>query len=43
MKKQNWVKEPPSPTPMSRPTTKPVDEDLYKISPDLLYVKTRKV
>ncbi|CAJ2664728.1 unnamed protein product [Trifolium pratense] len=42
MKKQNWVKEPPSPTPMSRPTPKPVDEDLYKISPDLLYVKTRK-
>lgn len=43
MKKQNWVKEPPSPIPISRPTPKPVDEDLYKISPDLLYAKTRKV
>ncbi|RDY07494.1 hypothetical protein CR513_08383 [Mucuna pruriens] len=47
-KKQNWVsnvKELPSPTspiPMPRPTPKPVDEDLYKISPELLYAKTRK-
>ncbi|GAV70748.1 AvrRpt-cleavage domain-containing protein [Cephalotus follicularis] len=48
-KQQNWVvsdvKEPPSPpspTPLSRPTPKPVDEDLYKISPDLLYSKTKK-
>lgn len=47
MKKQNWVsnvvKEPQSPTPISRPTPKPVDEDLYKISPELLYAKTTKV
>jgi len=43
-KKQNWVsnvKELPSP--ISRPKPKPVDEDLYKISPELLYAKTRKV
>ncbi|KAK8506019.1 hypothetical protein V6N13_002674 [Hibiscus sabdariffa] len=31
-----------SPIPMSKPTPKPVDEDLYKISPDLLYAKTKK-
>jgi hypothetical protein len=38
------VKESPSPPPMStRPTPKPVDEDLYKISPELLYAKTKKV
>ncbi|XP_004510211.1 uncharacterized protein [Cicer arietinum] len=46
VKKQNWVsnvvKEPQSPTPISRPTPKPVDEDLYKISPELLYAKTTK-
>ncbi|KAK8711751.1 hypothetical protein V6N13_147018 [Hibiscus sabdariffa] len=46
-KRQSWevndVKEPPSPTPVHhRPTTKPVDEDLYKISPHLLYAKPRK-
>ncbi|KAK7386248.1 hypothetical protein VNO78_26331 [Psophocarpus tetragonolobus] len=46
-KKQNWVvsnvKEIPIPTsPISRPKSKPVDEDLYKISPELLYAKTRK-
>ncbi|XVF81284.1 hypothetical protein PTKIN_Ptkin15bG0143200 [Pterospermum kingtungense] len=47
-KKQRWeevvsdVKEPPSTTPVGRPTPKPVDEDLYKISPDLLYAKPKK-
>ncbi|KAG2381019.1 uncharacterized protein HKW66_Vig0203920 [Vigna angularis] len=45
-KKQNWVsnvKELSSPTnPIPRPKPKPVDEDLYKISPELLYAKTRK-
>ncbi|MBA0741700.1 hypothetical protein Gogos_014832 [Gossypium gossypioides] len=45
-KRQNWeindVKESPSPTPLHRPTPKPVDEDLYKISPHLLYAKPRK-
>ncbi|XP_031252189.1 uncharacterized protein LOC116110100 [Pistacia vera] len=45
-KKQNWtvsdVIEPPSPTPMANVTPKPVDEDLYKISPELLYAKTKK-
>ncbi|KAK6238798.1 hypothetical protein QUC31_004267 [Theobroma cacao] len=45
-KKQNWevsdVKEPASPTPLPRPTPKPVDEDLYKISPELLYAKPKK-
>ncbi|KAG5128970.1 hypothetical protein JHK84_035367 [Glycine max] len=45
-KKQNWVsnvKELPSPTsPIQRPKPKPVDEDLYKISPELLYAKNRK-
>lgn len=53
-KKQNWVndvKDPSSTSPsvvaeaevMKRATPKPVDEDLYKISPELLYAKTRKV
>ncbi|XP_044465891.1 uncharacterized protein LOC123196076 isoform X2 [Mangifera indica] len=45
-KKQNWavsdVIEPPSPTPMSTLTPKPVDEDLYKISPELLCAKSKK-
>ncbi|XP_019464386.1 PREDICTED: uncharacterized protein LOC109362813 [Lupinus angustifolius] len=45
-KKQNWVnnvKKQLSPTHhIPRPTPKPVDEDLYKISPELLYAKTRK-
>ncbi|KAF5446482.1 hypothetical protein F2P56_032109 [Juglans regia] len=46
-KKKSWVSadvvEPPaSPTPLPRPTPKPVDEDLYKISPELLYAKPRK-
>lgn len=45
-KKKNWVSdvnvEPPSPTTLPRPTPKPVDEDLYKISPGLLYAKTKK-
>ncbi|XWS36622.1 hypothetical protein CRYUN_Cryun20dG0100600 [Craigia yunnanensis] len=45
-KKQSWevsdVKEPPSPTLLPRPTPKPVDEDLYKISPELLYTKPKK-
>lgn len=45
--KQNWklsdeVMEPASPIPVSRPTPKPVDEDLYKISPHLLYSKSKK-
>ena len=35
--------EPPSPTTPPRPTPKPVDEDLYKISPELLYAKNKKV
>ncbi|XP_059300761.1 uncharacterized protein LOC132053007 [Lycium ferocissimum] len=38
-------KESPSPVPLSPPTAKPVpkpvDEDLYKISPDLLYSKSK--
>ena len=50
-KNQKWVttndddvvKEPPSPPPMHRPTPKPVDEDLYKISPELLFAKHKKV
>ncbi|XP_060176629.1 uncharacterized protein LOC132606943 [Lycium barbarum] len=37
--------ESPSPVPLSPPTAKPVpkpvDEDLYKISPDLLYSKSK--
>ncbi|XP_012466074.1 uncharacterized protein LOC105784697 [Gossypium raimondii] len=33
-------KEAPEPRP--RPRRKPVDEDLYKISPDLLYAKPKK-
>ncbi|GMN50207.1 hypothetical protein TIFTF001_019367 [Ficus carica] len=38
------VKEAPSPPPehVHRLTPKPVDEDLYKISPELLYVKHKK-
>ncbi|KAJ6339002.1 hypothetical protein OIU76_008464 [Salix suchowensis] len=44
-REQSWegrsdVKESPSPPPM--PTPKPVDEDLYKISPELLYAKRKK-
>ncbi|XP_017644237.1 uncharacterized protein LOC108484849 [Gossypium arboreum] len=31
-----------SPIIMAKPTPKPVDEDLYKISPDLLYAKPKK-
>ncbi|GMI69200.1 hypothetical protein like AT5G48500 [Hibiscus trionum] len=52
-RKQSWeasdVKQPAaaaaaaaSPIPMAKRTPKPVDEDLYKISPDLLYAKTKK-
>ncbi|KAF5470272.1 hypothetical protein F2P56_010796 [Juglans regia] len=45
-KKQSWVsdvEEPTSPpTSMPRAAPKPVDEDLYKISPEVLYAKTRK-
>ncbi|CAJ1778382.1 unnamed protein product [Sphenostylis stenocarpa] len=45
-KLKNWMSdvdsEPPSPTPLPRPTSKPVDEDLYKISPGLLYAKAKK-
>ena len=37
----------PPPPPARRnkapPPPKPVDEDLYKISPDLLYARTKKV
>ncbi|KAE8685863.1 hypothetical protein F3Y22_tig00111088pilonHSYRG00041 [Hibiscus syriacus] len=50
-KKQSWkagdVKQPAaaeaSAIPTAKPTPKPVDEDLYKISPDLLYTKTKRV
>ncbi|MBA0675303.1 hypothetical protein Goari_016856, partial [Gossypium aridum] len=48
-KKQRWeVSEEKaaaatSPILMAKPTPKPVDEDLYKISPDLLYAKPKKV
>ncbi|KAB1224148.1 hypothetical protein CJ030_MR2G024416 [Morella rubra] len=45
-KKQNWVtgvEEQSSPTALPRPTPKPIDEDLYKISPELLYAKPKKV
>lgn len=45
----NDMKEPPSPTAppqpnpaMARPTPKPVDEDLYTLSPQLLYAKPNK-
>ena len=48
-KKQKWVHDEKelsgattAPT-LPRPTPKPVDEDLYKISPELLYAKSRKV
>lgn len=40
---QNWVTELKEPSSMHRPTPKPVDEDLYKISPELLFVKHKKV
>ena len=45
-KKQSWEVsdvEPQSPTPLPRPTPKPIDEDLYKISPAFLYSKAKKV
>ncbi|KAF9688451.1 hypothetical protein SADUNF_Sadunf02G0198500 [Salix dunnii] len=48
-REQSWevtgdVKESPSPPPLStRPTPKPVDEDLYKISPELLFAKPKKL
>ncbi|OAY32897.1 uncharacterized protein LOC110630405 isoform X2 [Manihot esculenta] len=45
----NDMKEPPSPTAppqpnpaKARPTPKPVDEDLYTLSPQLLYAKPNK-
>ncbi|XP_039030440.1 uncharacterized protein LOC120164860 isoform X2 [Hibiscus syriacus] len=49
-KTQSWeagdVKQPagtePNPDPTAKPTPNPVDEDLYKISPELLYAKTKK-
>ncbi|KAL5794507.1 hypothetical protein ACOSP7_003101 [Xanthoceras sorbifolium] len=48
-KQSKWgvsdVKEEESESPttyVARPTPKPVDEDLYKISPELLYAKTKK-
>lgn len=41
------VKEPPSPIPpplpSTRKATKAVDEDLYKISPELLFAKSKTV
>lgn len=40
-KRKNWVNnvdiEP------TRPTPKPIDEDLYKISPEVIYAKVNKV
>lgn len=50
-KKEGWmvceceydVKEPPSPVAPPRKAPKAVDEDLYKISPDLLYAKSKRV
>ncbi|XP_065876054.1 uncharacterized protein [Euphorbia lathyris] len=42
---KNWVKEEAPNTKtstMARPTPKPVDEDLYKIPPELLYAKPKK-
>lgn len=47
-KKKNWVNNVKEPSSLSvpslpRPIPKPVDEDLYKISPELLYAKARKV
>ncbi|RDX85219.1 hypothetical protein CR513_33622, partial [Mucuna pruriens] len=45
-KLKNWISdvdsEPHSPSPRPRPASKPVDEDLYKISPGLLYAKAKK-
>ncbi|KAL2336755.1 hypothetical protein Fmac_011201 [Flemingia macrophylla] len=45
-KLKNWISdvdsEHASPTSLPRPTSKPVDEDLYKISPGLLYAKAKK-
>ncbi|WVZ05323.1 hypothetical protein V8G54_018669 [Vigna mungo] len=47
-KLKNWISDdvdnsPPSSPPLRRRTSKPVDEDLYKISPGLLYAKAKKV
>lgn len=48
----NELKEPPSPmaltqasppAPPSRQAPKPVDEDLYRISPELLFAKSKRV
>ncbi|XP_061351856.1 uncharacterized protein LOC133296807 isoform X2 [Gastrolobium bilobum] len=45
-KKKNWVSDmdidSPSPIALPRSTPKPVDEDLYQISPGLLYAKAKK-
>lgn len=46
--KEEWavcdVKEPPSPVaPPPRKAPKPVDEDLYRISPELLRAKSKRV
>ncbi|GKU85917.1 hypothetical protein SLEP1_g517 [Rubroshorea leprosula] len=42
-KQSKWEELPSPPTPpRTRPAPKPVDEDLYKISPELLYAKPRK-
>ncbi|KAL3725047.1 uncharacterized protein LOC104456490 [Eucalyptus grandis] len=44
-KEKSWAsdfQEPMSPPFVSRPTPKPVDEDLYKISPELLYTEPKK-
>ncbi|XP_057965234.1 uncharacterized protein LOC131155817 isoform X2 [Malania oleifera] len=46
VEKQGWagdvMKEPPSPFPQRRPAPKAVDEDLYKIPPELLHQRPRK-
>ncbi|KAI3418281.1 uncharacterized protein J3R85_013887 [Psidium guajava] len=44
-KEKSWAsdfKEPTSPPFVTRPAPKPVDEDLYKISPELLYAESKK-
>ncbi|KAE9617963.1 hypothetical protein Lal_00037862 [Lupinus albus] len=41
-KKKNWVRDMNVVEPLPRPKPKPVDEDLYKISPGLIYDKTKK-
>jgi len=48
IKKKNWVRkmdiEPsPNPQPNLKPTSNPIEEDLYNISPHLPYGKVKKV